>query len=459
VAASRGKSPSVDAFLRGAAEPEAAAADKLEGEFGHALVVPAYAETDVLFSLLSSVPDGPLGRVLIVLVLNARASAPQEAHEANESARARVAEVAPKAVELSADPPIVTRELPRGTLVVVDRATKGHFFPAGQGIGLARKIGHDFIVRAISRGRIASDWIHGTDADALLPNDYFEQTEQIDDASAVAAVYAFQHRFGDDAALALAGRLEEIRMRYWTLGLAWAGSPYAFPHLGSLLAVRSEAYAAAGGFPKKDSLEDIAMLDTLARLGGIVRLAGSPVVLSGRVSERVPAGSTGRAVSELAASGAAAPRLPHPVAFAHLAAWLRVLAAIARTHGDMEAALSEMPSGNPYFDAAHLQEALERIGAFAAVREAIAAETDPDRLLRALHGWFDAFRTRELIEQLGRLGMTPLPWRQALSEAPFTGLTASTDDDPEMLRQSLALQEAVLSVSPAGVPAMELDRA
>jgi hypothetical protein len=118
-----------------------------------------------------------------------------------------------------------------------------------------------------------------------------------------------------------------------------------------------------------------------------------------------------------------------------------------------------MPAANPYFDATHLQEALEKMGAFEAVRKAIADEKDPDRLLRALHGWFDAFRTRELIEKLGRLGMTPLPWRQALSEAPFTGLVASTEDDIEALRHNLALEEAVLSVSPAGVPAMELDRA
>jgi hypothetical protein len=452
----------VSRYLERHAEPEAAAADRLEGSFGHALVIPAFGETDALYSLLSSVPDGPRGSILIVLVVNARASAPEAIHEANAAARARIAEIAPESAKLSSDPSMTAHTLARGTLVVVDRAREGSFFPAGQGVGLARKIGHDFALRVAKSGRLASSWIHGTDADALLPNDYFEQTETIDvgEESAAAAVYAFEHRFGEDDALARAGRLEEIRMRYWTLGLAWAGSPYAYAHLGSLLAIRQEAYAAVGGFARRDALEDIAMLDALARHGAIVRLAGSPVVLSGRESDRVPSGSTGRAVSQLAAGGeTGALRLPHPVAFAHLAAWLRVLTTIARTAGDMPAALAELPSGNPYFDATKLQEALEKLGAIEAVRETIAGEKEKDRLLSALHGWFDAFRTRELVEELGRLGMTPLPWRQALSEAPFTGLTASTDDDLETLRRNLALEEAVLSVSPAGVPAMDIDQA
>jgi hypothetical protein len=67
---------SVSQYLGRHAEPEArvvAESLTLQGSWGHALVVPAYGEETSLFPLLGSVPAGPLGEVLIVVVLNARA--------------------------------------------------------------------------------------------------------------------------------------------------------------------------------------------------------------------------------------------------------------------------------------------------------------------------------------------------------------------------------------------------
>jgi hypothetical protein len=44
-------------------------------------------------------------------------------------------------------------------------------------------------------------------------------------------------------------------------------------------------------------------------------------------------------------------------------------------------------------------------------------------------------------------------------EAPFTGLADSTEDDLETLRRLLAEEEKTLARFPAGVPALEPDRA
>src|SRR5512144_469590 len=83
-------------YLARHAEPEAALAGKLPGRFGHVLVIPAYGERESLFNLLGTVPGGPEGPVLIVLVLNARADSPREIHDANEEVRRRLAkELAP----------------------------------------------------------------------------------------------------------------------------------------------------------------------------------------------------------------------------------------------------------------------------------------------------------------------------------------------------------------------------
>lgn len=432
----------IAAYLSRHAEPEAAAADRLEGAFGHAVVVPAYGEGKSLFDTLGSVPRGAGGDTLVVVVVNARADSPPRVHEANRAANARLVESARSARELSADPPVLALGYPNGTVVVVDRAAPGRFLPEGQGVGLARKIGNDLVLRLHAAGRLPAGWIHNTDADTVLATDLFDQTRALRDERLAAAIYGYEHRLDPDPELALAARLYEISLRYYVLGLAWAGSPYAYQAMGSCVAVRPLAYAAVRGFPRKNAAEDFYVLDKLAKVGPIARLSGTPFLLEGRISDRVPFG-TGKALSQLLGKrGALAGfRLYHPLTFAHLAAWLRALESVARSGGRLEAALEELPPENPFFRTECLVGSLEKMGAFAALREAIAKSNGPATMLRHFHTWFDAFRTLKLIRGLQSGGLAALPWREALAEAPFTGLSASTQDDPETLRALLAAEE------------------
>ncbi len=444
----------ISKYLSRHAEPESAAAERLAGPFGHVLVVPSYGEGEGLFDTLGSAPRGPRGETLIVVVLNARVDSSTAVHEANEAARSRLLERASGAEGMAAEHPVSSLSYPNGRIVLVDRASPGHYLPAGQGVGLARKIGCDLALCLHDRGRIASPWIHNTDADTRLPNDYFDQTESIDASGSAAAIYSFEHRFHEEG-LGEAGRLHEISLRYYTLGLAWAGSPYAYEAMGSCVAVPPAAYAEVRGFPRKNAAEDFYLLNKLAKVGRIVRLAGAPLHLDGRISDRVPFG-TGKAISRLASSRRARTGfcLYHPAVFAHLAAWLRALAAVAHSGGKLEAALEELPRGNPFFRTDLLLESLERMGAFAAVREAIGRSTEPASMLRHFHTWFDAFRTLKLVHALRDGGLSSLGFREALAEAPFTGLSASTEEEPEALRRALAVEERALGVRPAGVPAV-----
>ena len=327
-------------YLSRHAEPEAALAAGLPGRFGHALVIPAYGERESLFPLLGSVPAGPKGDVLIVAVVNARADSPARIHEANAAVRERLARELPDGEDLSAAPHIRAHRLPAGTLLVVDRAAPGHYLPEGQGVGLARKIGSDVVLALHAAGTVTSPWIHNTDADVLLPPDYFEQTDAValEPSGVGCAIYFYDHRFEDDPALAEAARLYEVSLRYYVLGLAWAESPYAYQSMGSCLAIPAPAYTAVRGFPRKNAAEDFYVLDKLAKVGSILRLSGTPLLLEGRPSDRVPFG-TGRALRDLVAKkrGLEGFRLYHPLVFGHLAAWLRVLAAVAASEGDLAA--------------------------------------------------------------------------------------------------------------------------
>ncbi|HLN92319.1 MAG TPA: hypothetical protein VK389_00525 [Thermoanaerobaculia bacterium] len=453
-------SETISRYLSQSAEPEAALVERFEGSFGHAVEVPAYAETDSLFETLGSVPEGPAGEVLIVVVLNARADSPADVHDTNRIAREKIAAAALESRAIAKAPDIDLLSYPHGKVLLIDRASPGHFLSAGQGIGLARKIGCDLMLGLAASGRLASPWIHATDADVRLPNDYFEQIGRLNLERTSAAVYSFEHRFPPEEDLARAGRLFEISLRYNVLGLAWAGSPYAYQSLGSCFAIAPWAYAEVGGFPRVNAIEDVKIANDLAKIGSIERLAGAPIGLEGRISARVPV-STGQSLSKLVAKkGAAAGfELHHPIVFAHLAAWLRVLGAIARRGSDLEAPLDELPRGNPFFRADLLEESLGQMGAFGAVRDAIAQPGDEETVLRRLHVWFDAFRTRRLMDDLRDGGLVSLPLRKALSEAPFTGLGDSTDDDLETLRLLLAEEEKTLARVPAGVPALEPIRA
>lgn len=442
----------VPTYLARRAEPEAKAAERLEGSFGHVLEIPAYGEREDLFATLGSIPSGPGGDVLIVLVLNARADSPAAVHEANEAARRRLASLGARPAPLSEDPPITAWSVPRGRLVLIDRAAPGRFLPEGEGIGLARKIGCDFALSAAAAGRLATRWLHCTDADVLLPNDYFDQTFAVTDDATAAAVYFFGHRFEPDEALGLAGRLYEISLRYGVLGLAWAGSPYAYEAMGSCIAVRPEVYAAMGGFPRVNAREDFEFLNLAARQGAVARLSGAPLELSGRISTRVRV-STGQALGKLVETPRAreAFRLDHPALFAHLAAWLDMLEAAA-TSGDLGAASGRLPSNSPFFLANLLTDSLERQGAFAAARAALSRSQDPAVRRRLLHTWFDAKRTRRLLDLLRAGGLRPLPWREALREAPFAELSGSVEEDVSALLAHLAALEKGLAATPAGLP-------
>jgi hypothetical protein len=450
----------VEEYLARDAEPEASLADDIDEHFGHALQIPAYAEKESLLEALGSVPAGPEGPVLIVLVINARADSSGEVHEANRVAREEIARLLPPSRIISTDPPAHLFDHPHGRLLVIDRSAPGRFLPAGQGIGLARKIGCDLVLSLRAAGRIASPWIHATDADTLLPGDYFEQIARVEAECTAAAIYFFEHRFSEEESLARAGRLYEISLRYHTLGLAWAGSPYAYQSMGSCLAIRASAYAEVGGFPKKKEIEDFTILNDLAKIGPIERLAGSPVRLAGRISTRVPT-STGQALSVLVGKRGVEKsfRLHHPLVYAHLAAWIRVLGAIARRGPDLAAPLSALPRENPFFRADLLEEALGDMGAFAAVRAAILEPGDEITVLRRLHSSFDAFSTRELLDALRDGGIASLPYREALSEAPFAGLADSTEEDLDELRALLAQEERLLAATPAGVPSLEPEQA
>ena len=184
------------------------------------------------------------------------------------------------------------------SVYMLDHCSDGKAIPAKQGVGLARKLGMDFGLNLISQqferdGELVN-WLHSSDVDVVLPAGYFDVLAPNDAIAAI--IYPFEHHAEQGYELSMA--LYDLSLRYYVDQLKWAGSPYAFHTIGSLIAVTPLAYAQVRGIPKKSGAEDFYLLNKLAKVGEVLSLDEPKVSITGRPSHRVPFG-TGPALVKL----------------------------------------------------------------------------------------------------------------------------------------------------------------
>jgi hypothetical protein len=414
-------------YLDRHAEPEISMATGVTRRFGHVLTIPAAGEGASLHQVLSSIPAGPLGDVLLILVVNASVESPRWIKEANLDLFEQLKRDWGSGLRCGVAGTLYAR--PHGSVLLVDRASPGRELPAKQGVGLARKIGADLALALWDTRAIDSPWIHCTDADVALPSDYFAQP-----MTAALGVSALTYRYRhvpEDGAMGYTNSSEpraagwrnpaaleyEISLRYYVRGLAYAGSPYAFHTIGSTLAIHASAYALTRGFPKRLAAEDFYLLNKLAKVGRVEVPTGLPIELSSRLSARVPFG-TGRALSD-------APRgetrsLYHPGVFDYLARWQSLLLAASASPETSIQNLLRQSTAPPGVHSDVLERALDSIGALD--RAPVRARTQAVRLSQ-LQQAFDAGRTLKLIHALRELALPSIPLHQAIEIAPFVDLS------------------------------------
>ncbi len=437
-------------YLDRHAEPEVAIATAVTRRFGHVLAIPAAGEGASLHDVLSSIPVGPLGDVLVILVVNASVDSPRWISDANLALFERLYRDWGAGHSCASLGRLYDR--PHGALLLVDRAAVDRKLPAKQGVGLARKIGADLALALWQSDRIESPWIHCTDADVVLPSDYFEQPMSASpDASALAYRYRHvpenvtrnahariaPHATRTEGSLSRAALEYEISLRYYVRGLSYAGSPFAFHTIGSTMAVRASAYAQTRGFPRRLAAEDFYLLNKLAKVGRVDILTGLPIDLSSRLSQRVPFG-TGRALTD--ARRMHGRPLYHPAVFDYLAAWQSTLLAIAHspeTQHRVTLRKAEIPAG---IDLDILEGALDSIGAID--RPPVRAKSPQVRLKQLEHA-FDAGRTLKLIHALRDLALPSIPLHKAVVDAPFVEMPSWVEPEKFEIRSETATLEAI----------------
>lgn len=386
-------------------------------KFEHVLVIPAFQEDKVF---LERFIQSPLAQqqCLVIVVINQPNSdlGQQYAHAQLELAKA-IYELGQlcwqngslRLIELSAQSQPLN-----SAVLVADRFTLP--IPAEQGVGLARKIGADIAAALYLNGNISSPWIHSTDADAALPENYFTahqqeniKTKNNTGKSIVASCCNFFHH-SDHQAIHQANALYEKALRYYVAGLTYAQSPYNYFTIGSTLSFDVIAYSQARGFPKRSAGEDFYLLNKLAKLGAIVHLPEVVIKLDARPSQRVPFG-TGPAVKsimELTAQGMDYDYY-HPEVFIELKHCLAAFDSLWQQREKPALWLEKLTVPT--------QNALTEIGLLAFISKQKGA--NQGQFNKQLIVWFDSFKTLKFIHALRANGLKNIALKQALNLAPF----------------------------------------
>ncbi len=376
------------------------------------VVVPAICEFSNIKNLLSSLAENDkkyFGSTLILFVINNSISSPVEIKDDNKKSIALIREIIkrenPGKDELNEK--IIDSGLNIG---LTDASTAGRELPEKDaGVGLARKIGMDLALKIFNYNTNKKQIICGLDADCIVEKNYLsEVVENFNNRNLSAAVIKYGHVVKGTGEESKAIICYEIFLRYYELGLKFAGSPFAFHTIGSTIVCDFESYIKAGGMNKRKAAEDFYFLEKLAKNFPVERINSTIVHPSARSSWRVPFG-TGQRVSRFLSKAQNEYLLFDPDTFSILKKWLDTFL-----------------YGN-YFDTGFLISAAESIEKrfadflrnqkFEEYWQNILKNSKTfNQINKQKVNWFDGFRTMKLIHYLRDNGYPQINMFDALDK-------------------------------------------
>jgi len=364
------------------------------------VVIPAYAEREMLFSTLASIAQNPhssLRYSFILCVINNKGNSPPAAIKNNlQTIKYLEALVKNKSLrKFNTDqeiyPLLLDLSDAKLKLGYIDASSRGNEIPHNSGgVGMARKIGMDMALRLLKKSSAPRNLILSLDADTLVQNNYLSAINNYFSPRVKTAIVAYEHQLPLDYVQQAAICCYEIFLRYWVLGLRYAKSPWAFHSIGSTIVTSTEAYLEVRGMNKREAGEDFYFLSKLAKSSKIGYIKETCVYPSARSSARVPFGTGKRIQRFLDGVHKDEYHLYDPRIFVILADWLKlmknqficvddeILIKTERIHPMLKSFLIDCD--------------------FAAVWSKICRNAkDEKTLTRQFNDWFDGFKTLKLI--------------------------------------------------------------
>ncbi len=357
------------------------------------VVIPALAESNHIFKTLSSLsknPSAELARTLVVCVIN---NAKVDSVPANEFTDNQYTL---KVLDNREQPPALFDGIRQSGLRIayIDASSPGKEMPEKTaGVGLARKIGMDLALGVFNRDMDCQKLLFCLDADTLVEHNYLSAVREFFEMeNPAASVIGFAHQEADSVDEQAAICCYEIFLRYYVLGLSWAGSPYDFHSIGSTMVCTAGGYATVRGMNKRKAGEDFYFLDKLAKIGRMGRISTTTVYPSSRRSHRVPFGTGKRVISFTDGEGINY-TLYNPLSFAVLKGWFDYMSSCRDINSESILAAAEgiHPSLATFLRVNRFGEIWRRL-----------AENSGDRAHLCGHffRWFDGFKTFKLIRHL-----------------------------------------------------------
>ncbi len=386
-----------------------------EKRYGHCVVIPIYGEVSLwldqgLISLLKA-SEVIKNKTLLITVINRHELSRDWVKEENETTLNFFKSF--KSTLFHDFPLMTLYELSSQVdLILLNHNDEPNLFSSKEGVGKARKLGCDLALALTTTPVLSCKYIHTTDGDAVVDNDYFK-IEQTTDADVLLHPYTHVGNYEQMEAL----RLYEYSLRYYVAGLKYANSPYAHESLGSTIAVRPECYAKVRGFPKRNAAEDFYFLNKAVKIGQIHQATEGLVRLIGRKSDRVPFGTgvgTEKVWQKMESE--------RPVTFYHPKSF-----EVIKNINEALKTWSQEPQKNPntkkltkeilgsleISDLNQFEELLDSLSFFKILETAKAQRSSPEAILKHIHESWDGFKTLKLIHGLRDLFFPEVDWKTA----------------------------------------------
>jgi len=413
------------------------------------IVIPAYAERDHLFDTLAALAGNPpplLSSTLVIVVVN---NGPEQGTpRADFLDNQRTLQLL-KGVQTGSVPAAEPGEERLRTILetlrrsalrlgVVDAASPGREFPRNvAGVGAARKLGLDLAL-SLPPGEGGDRVLICLDADTRVPADYLEGIRRrFRRRDTAAGIVSFAHPPPEEIETRAAILCYEIFLRYYVLALLLAGSPYAFPCVGSTMVFKPDRYVSVRGMSLRTAGEDFYFLNKVRKAGIIEPLHDIVVQPAARLSARVPFGTGRRLIRHLNGERDEY-LLYHPGIFAILRSWLDC----------MEAAWDE-PASRMLQAAARIHPALRaflELQGFGDVWTRLRQNTRDMRTRHvACHTWFDGFRTLKLVHHLSAAAYPLQPMSAALTWLLTSLGQADLPGKPDRFEKDTEAQAEVLT--------------
>lgn len=357
------------------------------------IVVPVICEFKNIQNLLSSLRKNDrslLQKTLVIFVINNSFSSSREIKEDNKQSLNLLRLIINKSNSVK-----FINEISKSGIKIglIDAASEGKEFEDKQaGVGLARKVGLDLALSVFDYSTPEKKILISLDADCTVEKNYLKEINKFFNKQNVSvANIDFEHNLEGEEITRRGIVSYEIYLRHYVVGLLFAGSPYSFHTIGSILVCDYEAYIKAGGMNTRKAAEDFYFLQKLAKLYKIHKITSTKVRPSARESWRVPFG-TGKSMTNYL-SNQKEILLYDPDEYIILKEWLKLINSDLSLN--IETIIKEVKNIHR-----ELFNFLENRG-FSKDWDQILLNSKSEKQLKYQRkNWFDAFKTLKLMHHL-----------------------------------------------------------